>query len=430
MKTLITIFYIALAFFSLYKIKMYAAKGISKHWFAVALTLKLILASLLIYMYSQTYKVKKNADIFRYYNDAQVIYHSLKTQPTVFFKLVFNYNTNSVELKPYYKKMNNWDYSFNSQLYSSNRFIIRFLALFSIITLGSYGAMVVITVFLSFTGLFWIFRFFNSKIKDNKILIFILIFFTPSVAFWSSGIMKESLLLFFIGLVLNCGNFALKGKKPIIRSVIILVGLIAIFQIKAIILLLLLPSIIAYLWAYYLPNQRIIIPYFIVFFVSFSIASESDKFMNKGLFDILQDKQYGFIEVANQYNAESIISPIVFKSNSISVAANSPIAIINVLFRPSFWEVHNVQSLASMLENIIIFISLLLIIIFPNKEINNKNIFMFSISFALSYMIIIGLTTPILGAISRYRIIPLLFLEMSIIQIININKIKSFFSSK
>jgi len=429
MKIVITIFFLAIAFFAIYKIKMYRTKGINKHWFAAVFAIKVILASVMFFMYSSTPEIKKDADIFRFYNDAQVIYKSIKTEPTIFFKLIFN-NTEDSKLKPYYKKMNNWDYSYGSQIFSNNRFLIRYFAIFSIITFGSYGAMVVITIFLSFTGLFWIFKFFNSKIKNNKILIFILVFLTPSIAFWSSGILKESLLIFLIGLVLNCGNYALKGKSPLIRSVIVLLALVAIFQIKAIILLLLIPSIIAYLWAHYIPSQRIIIPYFIVFFSFFSIASESNSFMNKGLFEILQDKQSGFIEVAQQYDAKSIISPISFDANSISVAANSPIAVINVLFRPALWEANNIQSFASAIENLAIFVSLLLVIAFPRKEIDNKNIFMLSISFAFSYIIIIGLGTPILGAISRYRIIPLLFVEMSILQLIDTTRIKSFFPFK
>ena len=424
MKITITLFFIAIAFFAIYKIKMYGAKGISKHWFAGAFAIKLLLAGLMIFMYSRTPKIKKNADIFRYYNDAQVIYKSFKTQPSAFFKVMFEYKTDSPELKPIYQKMHNWDYSYGSRFYSSNKLIIRLIALFSIITFGSYGAMVVLILFLSFTGLFWIFRFFSSKIKHRNILIFILIFLTPSVAFWSSGILKESLLIFFIGLVLNCGNFALKGRKPIPRTIIVLLALFFIFQIKAIILLLLLPSLMAYLWNHYLPNQRTIIPYFILYFVGFSIASGSENFMDKGLFNILKDKQIGFIEIGHQYNANSMISPILFDANSISIAANAPIALINSLFRPAFWEANNLQSYASATESFMVIISVLLIIIYPNKEIYHKNLLLFSFSFALSYLIIIGLTTPILGAVSRYRIISLIFLEMSLIQLINLDKIE------
>jgi len=430
MNIILGIFFTFIAFFTIYKVKMYNTKGINKNWFAAAFAIKLILAIGLFLMYSKTPEIKKNADIFRFYNDAKVIYKSIKTQPTVFLRIITGINSDSEDLVPYYKKMNNWAYSFGSKLYANNKLFIRYLALISIFTFGSYYAAVVITIFLSFTGLFWIFRFFNSMIKDNKWLILFLIFLTPSIAFWSSGILKESLLIFLIGLLINCGSLALKGRKPLIRIFIVVLSLFFIFELKAILAIILIPAILAYLWNYYFPKQRVFIPYFIIFFVGFSFASESSKYMSKGLFELLQDKQAGFISVAQRDNSQSIISPIDFQPNSVSIASNAPIAIINTLFRPALWEANNIQSYFASFENTAIFLSILLIIIFPMKEIKNKNLLLFTLSISLSYLIIVGLSVPVLGAISRYRIIALIFLEMSLIQIIDIQKIKELILNK
>jgi hypothetical protein len=339
-------------------------------------------------------------------------------------------SSDSEELLPYYQKMDNWAYSFGSKLYANNKLFIRYIALISIISLGSYSGVVVITVFLSFTGLFWIFRFFNSNIKDDKWLIFFIVFLTPSIAFWSSGILKESLLIFLIGLLINCGSLALRGRKPFIRIIIVAISLIFIFEIKAILALILIPAILSYLWNHYFPKQRTIIPYFMVFFIAFSIASESDKYMSTGVFDLLKNKQEGFVYVAQRDKSQSLISPIDFQANSLSIASNSPIALINSLFRPAFWEANNLQSYFASFENTALFLSIILIIIFPRKEIENKNLLLFTLSISLSYLIIIGLSVPILGAISRYRIIALIFLEMSLIQIININRIKELILNK
>ena len=430
MQIFLGILFTVLAFLAIYKIKMYNTKGINKNWFIAMFSIKLILSIGLFAMYSRSPEIKSNADIFRFYNDAQVIYNSLKTQPSAFFKIMTGINSDSEELLPYYQKMNNWDYSFGSKLYANNKLLIRYLALISILTFGSYYAATVITIFLSFTGLFWIFRFFNYMIKDNKWLILFLIFLTPSIAFWSSGILKESLLIFLIGLLINCGSLALRGRNPFIRIIIVAISLIFIFEIKAILALILIPAILSYLWNHYFPKQRTFIPYFIIFFIGFSFASESGKYMNKGFFELLQDKQAGFISVTQRDNSQSLISSIDFQPNSISIASNAPIAIINVLFRPALWEANNLQSYFASFENVAISLSILLIIIFPTKEINNKNLLLFTLSISLSYIIIIGLSVPVLGAISRYRIIALIFLEMSLIQIININRIKELILNK
>ncbi len=425
MEYLITIVFIAFSFFAIYKIKMFGAKGISKHWFAAAFGFKLILAGAMLLIYTRSPEIKKNADIFRYFQDASVIYKTLKTEPSAYFKIMSGIGADSPELDKYYQSTYNWETAQGSGLFSNNRLIIRYIAFISIFTFGYYGAIMVFTTLLAFTGLFWIFRFFNSKLRNRKWVIYALVFFTPSIAFWSSGILKESLLIFAIGVLINCGNFALKGKKPIARSFVVLLALLTIFNLKAFVLFVLIGPILGYLWNNFLPKQRTILPYFIMLFVAFSIASESHKYLDTGLFDILLEKQLEFTDLAIRENAQSQIPPILFDANSISVASNSPIAIINSLFRPMFWEVKNLMMGFAALENTILLLALILIIIFPIKKIEDPNLLWFSLSFALSYFVIIGLMTPVLGALSRYRIPALLFFIMAMVQLIDFEKLKS-----
>ena len=102
MEYLVLAIFIALSFFAIYRIPMFAAKGISKHWFATAFAIKLIAALAMILLYSRSEEIKKNADIFRYYDDAQVIYKTLYSQPSTYFKLMFN---NDLE-DPYLSEFN------------------------------------------------------------------------------------------------------------------------------------------------------------------------------------------------------------------------------------------------------------------------------------------------------------------------------------
>lgn len=79
---------------------------------------------------------------------------------------------------------------------------------------------------------------------------------------------------------------------------------------------------------------------------------------------------------------------------------------------------------AAALENTILLLSLILIIIFPAKEIENRNLLWLCLSFALAFFVINGLMTPVLGALSRYRIPALLFFEMGLIQLIDFELVK------
>ncbi len=424
MEYIIGLLFLAAAFFAIYKIKMFGAKGISKHWFSTAFAFKVVLAIIMYIMYTQNTTSKNKADIFRYYNDSKVISTTIITHPILYLKLISGIDNSSPELNSYYQRMNNWEYSEGSKLFSNNRLLIRYLSLINIFTFNSYYADVVISIFLAFMGLFWIFRFFNYHVKNRKWLIFALVFYFPSIAFWTSGILKESLLLFSIGLLFNCGNYALRKRKSIARSFMVIIALLIIYNLKAFVFFILLPPLMAYLWNQFKPNKRAVIPYFILFFIAFSFASESGKIMKPSIFDLLVDKQLSFIELANSEDANSTIKPILFSPNSTSILINSPIALTNSLFRPMPWEANNIRMIFNAVENIVLLLIILLIVIFPTNSIDNKNVFWLSFSFSISFLIIIGLSTPIMGAISRYRVPALLLLLMSLVQLINTERIK------
>lgn len=419
----LTLFFILICFFALYKIKMFGAKGISKHWFAASFGLKLIAAGFMIWIYSNSDRNK--ADIFRFYDDATIISQAAFTDTGNYLKMITGIGDDNAELDKYYSKTNNWYSGDKSKIISNNHFIIRYLSFISLLTFGSYGATVVLTVFFAFTGLFWVFRFFYSRLPDKKWLIFFVVFFTPSLVFWTSGLLKESLIIGFIGLSLNCGGFALKGRQPIARLIIFFISLVFLFQLRAISASLWILAILPFVWNYYRPKQNAFISYFIFIFIAFSLASESQKIITNGVYDILVQKKQAFEQLAVDNQAGSFIETSNLEPSTISMLKNIPEALGNTLFRPYPWEVKNPIMALALVENILILAMLLLAIIVRQKKIYNYNLVYFTFIFAFSYFIIIGLTVPVLGAISRYRVIPLLFFELGLIQLINTNKIST-----
>jgi len=68
---------------------------------------------------------------------------------------------------------------------------------------------------------------------------------------------------------------------------------------------------------------------------------------------------------------------------------------------------------------------MIIAIIFKKKEITQKSkIFYYFLSFTIIETLLIGYTTPILGATVRYRIFPMLFFLLSLIIIIDFEKIR------
>ncbi len=402
---------------------MFGARGISKHWFAGAFAIKLIAAFAMWFIYTNHYPDRSKADIFRYYDDAKVFQHLLKDHKLEYFKFFYQDHSSDEEVNVVMKYTYNWDTHNGSTLFGSNHLIIRVNMLLNLVSLGSYGVHAIVFSFLAFMGLFWIFRFFYRQLPERKWLIFLAVFAFPSIVFWSSGVLKESLIFFFIGLILNCGSFALKGRKPIARSIIVVLAFFFLFQTRAIIALILFPIILGYLWNYIKPQRRAFLPYFIMLFIGLSVLTESERITGKDFYGILLEKRMAFEELANKSGSNNEVLNIQYTADGYSILKSSPIALINTIFRPSPWEADGPLMWVASLENVLLFLMLILLVIYPIPIIENKNILWFALLFALANLIVVGLTTPILGAISRYRIIGLLFFLIAYIQLIDFKKL-------
>ncbi len=73
----------------------------------------------------------------------------------------------------------------------------------------------------------------------------------------------------------------------------------------------------------------------------------------------------------------------------------------------------------------LVFLSLILSFIYYKKPTTNYlNLFFFSLFFVVIVYILIGLTTPVFGAIVRYKVPALPFVLIMFLTIIDINRIK------
>ncbi|MGB4665177.1 MAG: hypothetical protein WBH72_02525, partial [Bacteroidales bacterium] len=109
-----------------------------------------------------------------------------------------------------------------------------------------------------------------------------------------------------------------------------------------------------------------------------------------------------------------------------SFIINAPLAIINTFFRPFINDINSLIIIPSFIENLILILLTIIAIIFRKKEITQKeqNILLFFLSFVIIETLLIGYTTPILGATVRYRIFPMLFFLLSLIIVNDFEKIK------
>jgi len=103
--------------------------------------------------------------------------------------------------------------------------------------------------------------------------------------------------------------------------------------------------------------------------------------------------------------SEGYISLPLIRDSFWQLIKNIPQAISNTLFRPFFGDEGSSLKYPAILETILLFSLLIIAFIKKRKLSENETKIIFSLLiFTFSLAIIIGLTTPVLGAIVRYRI--------------------------
>ena len=242
--------------------------------------------------------------------------------------------------------------------------------------------------------------------------------FLPGVAFWSAGLLKDPITFGCVGYITYAVLNIFIKKKNIPRSVIwIAIGGILIYFIKVYILLVLLMSLLIWLFAEF--NSLVENKTLRSIFAGLTlIASAIVAFLLLNYFTTL--------EAAQQYQLDNIAGNAEFqrkmyadialnkKDSHFEINTSNPVIMIlsgisATFYRPFPWEVNSPIVLLSAMESLI-FLSLTIGFMFkkgikkffsvPFAEPRILFCFVFSLAFAAA----IGTATANFGALSRYKI--------------------------
>jgi len=424
MEYLLVIFYTAIFVFVIYKLPFFKSEGLSSKTLSGIFILKILAGITMSLIYTYYYTDRNTADIFKYFDDSKIMYDALYNKPGDFFRMLFGINNNSAYFDTnYYKVMNNWYRVYESNIYNESHTIIRFNALLRIFSFGYYNVHTVVMCFLSLIGLTGIYK---SVIKytqgKSKEMIFG-IFLMPSVLFWGSGVLKEGLLFFAIGILLY-HFIKIIHNFNFIYFLWIVAGCVLLYYTKFYILAIVIPILISHFWVYKTNEKNILLKYCIVFFAYIIIGFNLHYiFPDYNIIDILVTKQRDFIGLAKFMNSGSYIEIPVLSPDIFSFIKYSPVAFYNTLFRPYFFETGSIFILFAGIENFLILTILFLsIIFFDHKQIHKS--FFYASLFAVIFMFVLtGLITPVMGAIVRYKVPALPFLMILLFMMIDKEKL-------
>ena len=311
-------------------------------------------------------------------------------------------------------EMNNWDTSYKNSLMNESRLLIKINAILNIIGLKNYFFNSITFILMAFIGEFLIFKSLTVKFKfkNPKILFWSLLLF-PSIFLWSSGILKEPLIILSFGLILNSLTVRRRAKWIIISSFII--ASLIIFKVKFYIFICFFPALISYIISKKTKFKPPRIIFTICAIISVTIFTMGKMNNSYNPLKILSQKQNDFITLSELFDTGSAykITPIEPSITSLIIAI--PMGAINGFFRPFPTNINNLLQLFPLIENMLLYsmvLYLLFKILFLKIKINQdvKNVLWNSLFFIIMLFIITGLSTPVVGALVRYKVPGLIFL--------------------
>lgn len=384
------------------KTRFFTRSGLTKPQLVIIFLIKVIAGIFYGWMGHFYGNFAQMMDTWNYHHGALEEYKLLMTDPSSYFtNLFYQYDDSGILHSLFGSKDSYWNDL------KANVFI-KFLSILDIFSFGHYYVNVIFYSFISLFGPMAVYRVMTDVFPAQKIGVLFSVFFVPSFFYWSSGLHKEGLLFIGIALVIYHIYYANKEKnwKPV-RWLGILLGLMILVLLRNFVMALMLPAIIAWLFANKRPKYGLACFCTTYLFIAVLFFGLRHFVPELDFPQAVVNKQNAFVKLVGN----SSVPITELKPTLTSFLQNTPQAIALSALRPYPSDVHHLLSLAAATETVLIWILFVLFLVFPLRNIaGSKNIIYFCTFFSASLLLAIGFTVNNLGAIVRYRsiLIPLL----------------------
>ena len=298
--------------------------------------------------------------------------------------------------------------------------MLRFGALFDLLTFGTYSATALLFAVFSFTGLWMLFDVLAKIYPHLTRPLAWTILFVPTVVFWGSGILRDTLTIGALGFVFAALIHIVHFRRINIFYIVILIsGLIIIYTTKVYFLICLIPSILILLFysSFYrirsIAVRSILFVPFVVLFVPLSIfvversVEDSPGYSLDNIAETARITAYD-IGFYTGKSAGSTYSLGELDGTFQSLLRLAPDAIVVSLFRPFIWEVNNPLMLLSAIESLLFLLLTIYFIIKSRfgifRSLIRNPITLSFLVFSLGFAFAVGVSTFNFGTLSRYRI--------------------------
>lgn len=349
-------------------------------------------------------------DTFNFFHDSAIIWNSFWDRFDIGLQIILD--------KP--GTLNPSTQSYISYLYfytdKQSMVVIKLSALLGFLTYHTYLANAFIFAFIGFTGVWAMYRAMVDMYPSLYKKIAFACFMMPSVFFWGSGLMKDTLIVSALGWAFYAFYFAFIKKQKILKNTLILIVALWLMQkVKIYVAMCFLPAAATWLLLEYQNKIRIalirilILP--IVLLASVPVGYVAVSKLTEGT-------RFSFEEIGqttktntewNAISGSASYSLGEYDGTIGSVISKFPAAVVVSLFQPFLWQVRNPLMLLASLQAT--FILLLTLQTFFKtgffkffKILFSKPFLIFCLIFTLILAFGTGVGSGNYGSLDRYRI--------------------------
>jgi hypothetical protein len=383
-------------------------------YFVLAFTFKVIGALALGLIYQFYYR---GGDTFNFFRDARAIWQAFWESPLLGFRIIFaQVGDYSPDLYEYTRRI-----YFFSAGDEQTFHVIRLSGFLSILSFNTYSVIAIFFALISFSGMWAMYRAMYDMYPQLHRSLAYACFFVPSVYFWGSGLLKDTLTLAALGWLFHCFYFIFFRRKNLVfNAIVLLISILIIQSIKVYILIWFLPAASVWLFMQYRTQIRsrflrfLALPF--VFILSIPL----------GYYAIVK-----ITEDNRRYNLENITETASVTADYLKAYApsgsaysigvvdmNSPISLLSVfpqavwlgLFRPHPWETRGspVMALSALESFFLLFLTFRILLTVNILRIFNlfmtQPFILYCLIFTLFAAFSLAITSGNFGSLVRYRI--------------------------
>jgi hypothetical protein len=459
-----------------------------KWWLPIIFIGKLLFALFFLYVYTYHYGGGElTADAGRFFQESQVFYKLFWEHPDMYFKFFFGIENDPLIVDAFMDELGHWNTSALT-LSNDSRNVIRINSLLFFISNGKILVHFLVFSLISFLATIDLALFIRKWSTLSFPVVLAVLALLPSVAFWGSSIIKEPLMLAGLCILIR-GVFDDLSFKRRWWRILLGLALMLMFKpyVLAIFLVVLL---FYFVFSRLLPKLQLVnvLVFFILgaLMAQWSgkldtavsvISRQQQDFMNVrdgGLYLDIDDDYYYYVYFSNRdkfqfldgrlavlkeptgaylahkrnYNDRKTVPltnvgevypvhltmsqagsgiDVTRIDNSLwTMIKMMPEVLFNTTIRPLPSDKGSWLKYPAFIENILLFLGLILITLFARRKLNKriKRMVWTLIVFAFLVFVVVGWTTPVLGAIVRYKVPGVLALGIVGLLLIDFYKIQ------